>query len=440
MDKLKQIWLKLNSSLWFLPGVMVTAAIALALGLIEIEFQGKDKLVTRWPHVFGVGAEGSRGMLSAIASSMITVTGVTFSITIVALALASSQYTPRILRNFMRNRTNQFVLGFFVGVFAYCLIVLRTIRGPDEGAFIPSLAILVAIVLALASVGVLIVFIHHIAASIQAGNIISAAAKETGSVIRKLFPEELGAAAEEEVPAGFPEMRGYAIPASESGFLQHTSIEGLLGLAQKMEGVIRMECGIGDFIVERAPLATVISAKEPNESSIVALNRLYEIGNYRTIEQDVTFGLRQIVDIALKALSPGINDTTTAVTCVDYIGSILSAVASQKMRKRVHSDETTVRVIARESSFADMAALAFDQIRGNAEGNPAVMLAILRAIEITAAQTQNSARHAVLRHQVELLTAVAEQSLPFAYERDKVRQRAEAVTRALIDWQNPPAA
>ena len=188
MDKLKQIWLRLNSSLWFLPTLMVAAAIGLALALIEVGFQGNDALVARWPRVFGVGAEGSRGMLSAIASSMITVTGVTFSITIVALALASSQYTPRILRNFMRNRTNQFVLGFFVGVFAYCLIVLRTIRGPDEGAFIPSLAILVAIVLALASVGVLIVFIHHIAASIQAGNIISAAARETIEGLRKFYP------------------------------------------------------------------------------------------------------------------------------------------------------------------------------------------------------------------------------------------------------------
>ena len=149
----------------------------------------------RWPRLFGAGAEGSRGLLAAIASSMITVAGVTFSITIVALALASSQYTSRILRNFMRDRTNQTVLGVFVGVFAYCLVVLRTIRGGDEGAFVPALAVLGALLLAFVAIGFLIFFIHHIAASIQATSIIAAVAGETFEAVDRLFPTEVGDAA-----------------------------------------------------------------------------------------------------------------------------------------------------------------------------------------------------------------------------------------------------
>ena len=421
MQKIKQIWLDLNSSLWFLPTVMVVGAIGLAFGLIEVEFQQKDELVKRWPHLFGAGAEGSRGMLSAIASSMITVTGVTFSITIVALALASSQYTPRILRNFMRNRTNQFVLGFFVGVFAYCLIVLRTIRGGGEVIFIPSLAIVVGIVLALASIGVLIVFIHHIASSIQADHIISAATRETISGMRKLFPDELGDAREEEFQQSLGHEAGHAIPSKKTGFVQQANVDGLLRFAQEHDGVVRMECGVGEFIVERARLVSLVSEKSPGEEAIAALNRCYEIGDSRTIAQDPTFGIRQLVDIALKALSPGINDTTTAVSCVEHLGAVLTMVTPRKMSTQTRSDENTLRVIGREPTFAYLVAEAFDQIRGSAKGNPAVMITMLRMLGTIASQTKSVARKQTLREQVGLLSEVAERSLDFEYERAKVR-------------------
>ncbi len=336
----------MNSSLWFLPTIMVAIAIALAFALIELEFQRTEELVKRWPRVFGAGAEGSRGMLSAIAGSMITVTGVTFSITIVALAMASSQYTPRILRNFMRNRTNQFVLGFFVGVFAYCLIVLRTIRGGDEGKFIPSFAVVGGIALALASVGVLIAFIHHIASSIQGDNIIAGAFRETIAGMKRMLPDELGEEEEEdeETPAVWRDATGYAIAATTSGYIQHVSPDGLLEFAQEHKTVLRMERGIGDFVAERSPLVSIFSTAPPSKEAIASLNGLYAIGDSRTIEQDVMFGVRQIVDIALKALSPGINDPTTAVTCLENLGALLIAAAHRQMPPRLRSDEGAVRV------------------------------------------------------------------------------------------------
>jgi uncharacterized membrane protein len=156
MNRLKQFWSNLRGSFWFLPTLILTVSIILAVGMIETDFSGSKEWAERWPRVFGAGAAGARGMLSTIAGSMMTVVGVTFSMTLVTLALASSQYTSRILRNFMRDRVTQIVLGIFAGIFTYCLIVLRTIRGGDEGAFVPNLAVSVGVVLAIGGIGVLI--------------------------------------------------------------------------------------------------------------------------------------------------------------------------------------------------------------------------------------------------------------------------------------------
>ena len=192
MSRLQRWWLDLNSSLWFVPTAMVLAAMLLAYGLVEYDNLFATDWTKRHPLLFGAGADGARGMLSAIAGSMITVAGLIFSLTLSTLAQVSSQYTSRLLRNFMRDRTNQVVMGFFVGIFVYCLIVLRTIRGGDEGAFVPSIAVTFALLLALVSIGMLIAFIHHIAASIQAANLVAGAADETQKLLDKLFPKNIG--------------------------------------------------------------------------------------------------------------------------------------------------------------------------------------------------------------------------------------------------------
>ena len=192
MNKLKQLWSNLRSSFWVVPSLIVLLSAAFAVAMIDADSAGSDQWLAEWPRLFGAGAEGARGMMSTIAGSMMSVVGVMFSIILVVLALVSSQYTSRILRNFMRSRVTQVVLGIFAGIFTYCLIVLRTIRGGDEGAFVPSLAVFFGFVLALGGVGALMFFIHHIASSIQASSIISSVAEETIVVIDRLFPEKLG--------------------------------------------------------------------------------------------------------------------------------------------------------------------------------------------------------------------------------------------------------
>lgn len=188
MDRLRQLWEGLHSSFWFLPTCLVVAAGFLAIGLVEVDHRLETDLEEELPRVFAVSAEGAQGMLQAIATSMITVAGVIFSITILILSEVSNQYSPRILRNFVRDRKNQVVLGVFLAIFVYCLVVLRSIYDVGEEKFIPQIAVLGGIGLSLAGIGVLIFFIHHIAYSIQASTILQRATAETLAEINILYP------------------------------------------------------------------------------------------------------------------------------------------------------------------------------------------------------------------------------------------------------------
>ncbi len=435
MEKLQLRWDQVRSSLWFVPSLIVSAAILLAALLIEAEsYLGMEQLAQSWPRLFGSGAAGSRGMLSAIAGSMITVAGVTFSITVVALALASSQYTSRILRNFMRDRASQAVLGVFVGVFAYCLIVLRTIRGGDEGTFVPAIAVFVAVLLALVAIGFLIFFIHHISASIQASSIIESAAAETLDAVDRLFPAGVGQTAFEDPRRG-DEVESalgpfVAVPARKTGYIQAVNADDLFKVARELAAVIRMERGVGEFVIEGSPIVSVAGA-QPDEESIRKANAAYGVGRYRTVEQDAGFGIRQIVDVALKALSPGINDTTTAVNCIDYLGAILARLARRRIEVPHRSDNGRLRLIARGPTFATLLDESFDQIRQNADGNVAVLVRMLEVVQLITVRTSDESRLQSLRRQADLVLENAQRSVPSEHDRARILAAARLAT-ALI--------
>lgn len=414
ITKLRHVWNETRSSFWFVPGVIVLAAVGLATVLITIDANVELNVEKKWPLLFGAGAAGSRGLLTAVASSMITVAGVVFSITIVALSLTSSQYTSRVLRNFMRDRNNQVVLGVFVGIFAYCLVVLRVIRGGDEGAFVPSLAVLGGLILTFVGIGFLIFFIHYISMSIQSSSIIAAAAEETIAAVDKLFPQGMGEDVEEAAVGDsevlLPNQAWFAVTAQKTGYIQSIDGDSLLKFARDRDTILRMECGIGEFIVQGTALISV-AASAGMDDAANELNAIYVISPHRTVEQDASFGIRQLVDIALKALSPGINDTTTAVMCVNYLAAILVRLASRPIATIRRLDEGELRVIARGPSFASLLAEAYDQIRQNAKGNVAVLTRLLHALEIIADQTTKLRRRQAVQQQAELIVAVAERTI-----------------------------
>ena len=437
MNKLKKLWLDLNSSLWFLPGLMMCCLIALALVSIEIDSVVKSEWFAAFPRLFGLGADGSRGMLSAIAGSMLTVAALAFSLTLNAVTQASGQFTPRIFRNFMRDRANQFVLGYFVSVFAFCLIVLRTIRGGDELKFVPSLSVMFGLVFALGGVLVLIFFIHHIAESLQITTILDRITDETKKSVETLFPQELGDAAtgdEKDAAALAAKMKDWAkIPALESGYVQSVDTEGLLKFAAKNKVLIRMRHGIGQFVGSGAALAeiapdteTILQKIALNDEKIGEINNFCAISRHRTVEQDVGFGIRQIVDIALKALSPGINDTTTAVNCIDHLGEIVGQIARRRIPTNVRTKDDVPRVIVVAPDFGDYVETAFDQIRVSGKANQAIYERLLDTLAFIGECSAAPDRRAAVLRQIDLVKAAADRTLETDYEKEKVRKKFEA--------------
>lgn len=436
MNTLKHLWSKLRESFWFYPALIVAFSLALALGLIEVDSSGSQDWTADWPRFFGAGAAGARGMLAAIAGSMMTVVGVTFSMTLVTLTLASSQYTSRILRKFMGDRATQVVLGIFAGIFTYCLIVLRAIRGGDDSEVVPSLSVAFSVVLAIGGIGTLIFFIHHITSSIQASSIIESVAKETLTAMNRLFPENPGRAPtdDEADPSRLPlpKRNWQAVMAKRNGYLHGVDHEALLRLARAHKTIVRMDRGIGEFVVRNTPLASLALDDPPDEEIMAVLRAAYSIDRNRTVHQDCAFGIRQLVDMALRALSPGINDTTTAVMCVDYLTAILAQLASREIPSSLRQEDGELRVISIGQTFAGLVAESFDDIRGSADGNVAILLRMLGALQTIASQTDHPDRRQVLREQAEYIAELAGRRIESPHDQARVENRLARVREALL--------
>ena len=418
MNKLRQYFYNIHTTFWFVPGLIILGAITLAIGLIEASALVDQRMLARWPLLFGAGAAGSRGLLAAIASSMITVAGVVFSIRIVALSLASSQYTSRVLRNFMRDRINQTVLGVFVGIFAYCLVVLRTIRGGDEGAFVPSLAMLFGLVLGFVGIAFLVYFIHHIATSIQASQILADVSEETLRAVEHLFPEGVGQEDSDDTQFELtPGQTWHAVSASQTGYIQELDTAKLLAFAGQHGTVIRMERAIGEFLIEGTAVVSVLGTNPLDEKDVRQLASACIVGQQRTMDQDAAFGIRQLVDVAMKALSPGINDTTTAVMCVDYLTAILVQLAGRQMESRYRTKDGELRLLTRGPTFTGLVGEAYDQIRQNAGGNVAVVSRLLWSLETLADRTSMTTRRRVLLDHARALEEMGHRSIPAPSDR-----------------------
>ncbi len=434
MTRFRKLWEYLRSSFWFVPSLIVVASIAFALMVIDLDSAGSDRWLAKWPRLFAADAQGARGMMSTIAGSMMSVVGVTFSMILVVLALASSQYTSRILRNFMRNRPTQVVLGVFAGIFTYCLIVLRTIRD-GEPVFIPTLAVFFGFVLALGGVGTLMFFIHHIAASIQASSIVASASEETIAAVDRLFPESSGdGPGVEEDEATYrppPGWNWHTVSARQSGYIQSVDHAALLQLATEKKTVVWIEHVVGDFIVEDTTLASLSLGDPPDKETIAAVQAAVDINRHRTVEQDAAFGIRQIVDVALKALSRGINDSTTAVMCVDHLTAILARIATRRMPPSLFLDGGEVRVVSKGPSFESLLDESFDQIRGSAKGDLAIMTRMLGALQTVAGRTAAPDRRRALRGQVGLIAELAERSLESTHDRARIDVRLARVREVL---------
>lgn len=431
MNRLLTLWIAVRDSLWFIPAAMVCGSVALALALIEAQALVGAGLARDWPRLFGAGAEGARGMLSAIATSMITVAGVVFSITIVALSLAASQYSPRVLRNFMSDRPTQVVLGAFVSVFSYCLIVLRTIRGSGDGDFVPSLAVLGGVLLALVAVALLIYFIHHVASSIQVSAIVERIGQDTEAAIERLFPADVGqppanagpAAGEGATRAPRPQ-RGCAVRAPHSGYLVSIDAERLVHAAQSGDRLIEVLHPVGHYCLRGEALCEV-HAPDPQatdaDGAFDALRGAFALQSDRTVHQDLAHGLQQLVDVALKALSPSVHDPRTAIACIHQLGHLMALLAARPMPASRRMVDGRLRLVVPTPAFNHLLGLAFDSLSCHAATHVEVYAAVVDMQARIGGFTRDSGRRAALRQQLERVALVVDTADLQARDRDALR-------------------
>jgi uncharacterized membrane protein len=440
---------RIRHSLWFIPAICTVVAAALALLLVWVS-DLTDLQAVSLPLVFSAGVDGARAMLQAIAGSIITVAGVIFSITIVALQLTSTQFSPRVLRNFLSDRSNQLVLGVFMGTFTYTLLVLRSIRAEDESgaAFVPAFAITGALVLTLVSLGMLIYFIHHISVRIQVTSIVASVAEDTLGTIRRLSKRweddesrswnpidearvATAAPPSGAVPAETASRDELLLPSRESGYLQFVDVGALVGAAREAGGRLRLLVGPGAWVQDGVPVA----AFRPYGDGELDLERLSRsvadglgVGHERSMAEDVAFGIQQLVDVGIKALSPSVNDPTTAINCIDRLVQVLVAAGTEPDGPRAFADADGARRLEIPfPTFEDLVDLSFDQVRHHGAAMPSIVIHLARALTMLRALPPE--RHPVLARHARQLADAATASIVLADE----RSRAMAAITPLLD-------
>jgi uncharacterized membrane protein len=421
----------LRTSLWFVPALEVGAAIVLFAGTLAIDRAAYHGEFTVPGWVISGSADAARQILTTIAAAIITVVGVVFSIILVTLTLASTQFGPRMLRNFIRDRGTQVTLGTFVATFVYAVLVLASIGVGSRGEFVPHVSVTVTLGLMVADLAVLIYFIHHTAVSIQLPQVIASIAADLTEAIR-----EQGSGNPDPHPKAGPtatelvartEATGAALLAPASGYLQFIEHRKLIRLATEADAVINLEHRPGHFIVRGHRFATVWP---PEAAPLVsqALGRAHIVGPYRTLSQDVSFGIDQLVEIALRAQSAAVNDTFTALTCIDWLGENLCQIVAQWHPARVHRDgRGFIRVIAAEPSYDRLVQRSFEKLRQSSLGQPAVMIRLLDALARIMAETTTEGQRRVLLEQAEMINRACERSVPEAGDRADIQRRYEAV-------------
>jgi uncharacterized membrane protein len=424
----------LRTNLWLVPTVEIVLAAALFAGTYALDRSAYDGSLQLPSFVISGTADAARQVLIAIAAAVITVVTLVFSITIVTLTLASTQFGPRMLRNFIRDWITQFTLGSFVATFVYAILALVSIGPGSHGDFVPHVSVTVTMALVVLDVAALVVFIDHIAKSIQLPRVIASIAGDLSRAI-----EADGALPVADGPKAGPSLSEMlvrlhedsgVVRAPSSGYLQYVSMNTLTDISRAGHAVIRLLHRPGHFVVEGEPLADVWpAAAAPGVAR--ALGGAHATGPHRTLTQDLSFAVDQLVEIAIRALSPAVNDTFTALACIDWLGDGLGKIAARWRPANVHRDAAGhVRVIAVTASFRRLVERAHDKIRQASRGMPAVMIRQLDALAKVMAYTTSSGQRELLLEQAAMIMRAGEESGPEEADRADVRRRYDKVLAA----------
>jgi uncharacterized membrane protein len=390
----------LRHALYTLRGGFLVRPLAMALILgslgatvpfIEENFHSLDSWVVRLPVLVVHDAASAQGVLAAIIGAIMTVVAIVLSVLLVALTLASMQFSPRILTGFVEDLTNQRTIGLFLGTFLYCLAVYPSARtGPPQ--FVPAVAVLAATGLAVACSAALVTFVFHIARSINVNFITERIAIETERVIDDVMLEPLRG----RIPLEAQPVRAFddgpAVLAPVSGYIRYIDRDGLCALAVTHGVALSVERRLGQFIPEGTTLFRFSRSKNSCLAASGDFVKRFDIGPVRTMEQDIEFGLLQLVDIALKAISPAVNDPSTAINCIDQLSRLLVRVAGREPRPSAMYDPPgVVRVAFHPVPFSKLLDCAFEQIVHYGKTDAAVTLRVMRALGDIASSTGDRA-------------------------------------------------
>jgi uncharacterized membrane protein len=424
----------LRTNLWLVPTIEIALAVLLFAGTYALDraaYDGSWQL----PSFFISGtADAARQVLTATAAAVITVVTLVFSITIVTLTLASTQFGPRMLRNFIRDRITQLTLGSFVATFIFAILALVSIAPGNRGEFVPHISITVTMALVVLDVILLVVFIDHIAKSIQLPQVIASIAGDLSGAIETESALAVGNAPKAgpsltEMLARLDEDSG-VVCAPRSGYLQYVSMSTLIEISRSSKAVIRLLHRPGHFVVEGEPLADVWpAAAAPGVAR--ALGGAHATGPHRTLTQDLSFAVDQLVEIAIRALSPAVNDTFTALACIDWLGDALCKIVASWRPAEVHRDAAGhVRVIAVTVGFRRLLERAHDKIRQASRGMPAVMIRQLDGLAKLMAYTTCAEQRELVLEQAAMILRSSEESVPEESDRSDVRRRYEEAAAA----------
>ncbi|MBB3210656.1 putative membrane protein [Rhodopirellula rubra] len=417
------LWAKVRTSYWFVPSLMAISAIVLSFVTTSLDYRLGAAWMDGTSWLYGNQPDGARAVLSTVAGSMITVAGVTFSMTILSISHTTSQVGPRLLNNFMGDKANQFTLGVFISTFLYCLMVLRTVRNaetapPGEtgtvgenvellGAFVPHIAVMVGVLMAIVSVGVLIFFIHHIPETIHVSNIIAGVGRRLNAQIDSQFPARVGDPRDTEVEHGsqstlpplFDESAA-KVQSDGTGYLEYIDGDGLLDVATRHDLVLHVQPSPGDFVTLSDVLLLASPRDRIDDKISSELSAMFVYGTQRTATQDLRFQVNQLVEVAMRALSPGVNDPFTAISCMDWLQSALETLASRELpAAHRYDDDQRLRVIAEPVTFRAFASLVFDQLRPYVAADRNASLRMMEVIGNLAAQVTSARdRRLLARH------------------------------------------
>lgn len=444
-NRLQTVRQAFGGALWPVPAAAVLLSIGLALALPELDRHLQQGPGEPLALAFGGGPSAARSVLSAIATSLMSVTTLVFSLTIVTLQLASSQYSPRLLQTFVRDRVVQVCLGILLGTFVFSLVVLRSVRSADDSddtAFVPRLSVTVALLLTLVSIGALVAFLSHQVRQLRVETMLRDVHVESGATLSRLTVEQDD---DGQPDTDLPPVPPHARPvcARHSGFLVQVTEGPLVAAVAEAGAVLRLIPRPGESVLTGVPVAWAWGDGSGGEPSVEALEEALAdhlvLGYERGDRGDPSYGLRKLVDIAARALSPGINDPTTAVHALSHVSDLLGMVAQRTTwHRRLTDEDGTQRLLVPSWDFAALLSQALTQPRSYGATDPDVAARLFAVLAEVAWQTRAPAQQAAVRRERDLLVDQCVEDLPAGWSTEDVRRRGGAVDRALArDWPRP---